>query len=141
MIRTLYTDSNWRSRWRVPPLRRSPQKSMEDIREHGNTTNPTMASRFRGIGIVLAIYAAQLFALNAIRVPLQQSVILPVIALCIVAAGWLASGLILGATVMSRSWGGMRFAVGLGAALLLTLLLVVGVIEYLNNLPPTYNGP
>lgn len=100
-----------------------------------------MAMRLRGIGIVLAIYAAQLIALNAIRIPLQQSVILPVVALCILAAGWLASGLILGATVMSRSLGGMRFAVGLAVALLLSLLLVIGVIEYLNNLPPTYNGP
>ena len=55
-------------------------------------------------------------------------------------SGW-TSGLILAATVMSRSLGGMRFAVGLAAALLLSLLLVIGVIEYLNNLPPTYDGP
>ena len=116
------------------------KKSMEEIHEHEDTIDPTIAKCIRGIGIVVAIYAAQLIALNAIRIPLQQSVILPVVALCILAVGWFASGLILGATVMSRSLGGMRFAVGLAAALLLSLLLVIGVIEYLNNLPPTYNG-
>ena len=107
----------------------------------GERQDPSPKQRCIGVAFVVVIYAAQLIALNAIRIPLQQSVLGIIVAPTILGIGWLAGGLTLGETVFSRSSGGWRFAYGLTLALFLSFLLVVGLLQFLNNLPPTYNGP
>jgi hypothetical protein len=113
---------------------------MESNQQVANCLNPSLKTRAVGIAIVAALYATQLIALASIRIPLQQSVLLIIVAPIILGVGWLSSGLILGGTVFSRAFGRWRFVYGLLIAFFLSFLLVVGILEFLNNLPPTYNG-
>jgi hypothetical protein len=114
---------------------------MDSNHEVVDGRGPSLRKRSMGVAIVASIYAAQLITLAAIRGPLQQSVLLVIIAPIILGVGWLSSGLILGGMVLSRSSGGWRFFYGLALALFLSFLLVIGILEFLNRLPPTYNGP
>lgn len=116
-------------------------RSMDPNQQVGERRGPSPRQRFIGIAIVATIYGAQLIVLNAIRIPLQQSALFVILAPIILGVGWLAGGIVLGGTVLSRSLGGRRFAYGLALALFLSFLLVVGVLRFLNNLPPTYHGP
>lgn len=114
---------------------------MDPNQQVGERRGPRLRQRFIGIAIVATIYGAQLILLNAIRIPLQQSAVFAVMAPIILGVGWLASGLVLGGAVLSRSLSWRRFAYGLALAIFLSFLLVVGFLRFLNNLPPTYHGP
>lgn len=79
----------------------------------------------KGIAIVALIYLLQIIGMRALAVPLNQSVMAIIVYPVILVIGWLSCGLIMGATIFSRSIGGWRFVCGLLMALFTSFLSVI----------------